>query len=125
MRNDAASRRAALGAGARAEWLAAAFLALKGYRLVARRHGGKGGEIDLIVRRGRTVAFVEVKARGRIEAARETIGPAKIAFIRRRVSLWRAENPWSQGWTLRADAIFMAPWHWPEHVENLFELPAA
>jgi hypothetical protein len=23
---------------------------------------------------------------------------------------------------LRADAVYLAPWHWPLHVENAFEL---
>ena len=38
--------------------------------------GGKGGEIDLIMRRGRAIAFVEVKARDALETALEAIGPA-------------------------------------------------
>lgn len=118
-------QRASVGAGLRAEWLAILFLSAKGYRLLARRHGGKGGEIDLIMRRGRTVIFVEVKARGRMETAMEAITPAKIRLITRRVGIWRAQNPWSQGCTLRADALFLAPRRWPAHVPNVFELPLA
>ena len=46
-----------------AEWIAAAFLCLKGYRILARRYRSKLGEIDLIAVRGRRLAFVEVKRR--------------------------------------------------------------
>ena len=42
-----------------------AALMLKGYRIVARRHRTKLGEIDLIARRGDLVLIVEVKARRR------------------------------------------------------------
>jgi aryl-alcohol dehydrogenase-like predicted oxidoreductase len=58
------SRRGALRRGHVAEFAALAFLMLKGYRPIARRFSASGGEIDLIVRRGRNVVFVEVKARG-------------------------------------------------------------
>ena len=60
MTGEARSRRARRSGitGRRAEWLAILWLGLKGYRPLARRFGGKGGEIDLIVKRGRTIAFV-------------------------------------------------------------------
>ena len=61
--------------GRRAEWLAILWLTAKGYRLLERRYGGKGGEIDLVMRRGRTVAFVEVKARGSLDAEMLAITP--------------------------------------------------
>ncbi|MEQ1613083.1 MAG: YraN family protein, partial [Hyphomicrobiaceae bacterium] len=38
--------------GALAEWAAAAFLVLKGYRIVERRYRSRAGEIDLIATRG-------------------------------------------------------------------------
>jgi putative endonuclease len=56
-------RRKAYRRGHRGEWLAALALMLKGYRILARRHRTKLGEIDLIARRGDLVLFVEVKAR--------------------------------------------------------------
>jgi putative endonuclease len=48
----------------RAMW----FYILRGYRIVARNMRFKHGEIDLIVRRGRTLAFVEVKTRRSVAA---------------------------------------------------------
>ncbi|RUU12811.1 hypothetical protein EOD08_31035, partial [Mesorhizobium sp. M6A.T.Ca.TU.002.02.2.1] len=47
-----ASRRQAYRRGHRSEWLAAAALMVKGYRILARRHRTRFGEIDLIARRG-------------------------------------------------------------------------
>jgi putative endonuclease len=105
-----------------AEWLAAAFLMAKGYRILARRYGGKGGEIDLIARRGQTVIFVEVKARAGLESAAMAISAQKAQLVSRRVSQWLARNPWANGHDLRADAVFIAPWHLPRHVTQVFAL---
>lgn len=49
--------------GARGERRAAWFYRLRGYAIVARNVRFKDGEIDLVARRGRTLAIVEVKAR--------------------------------------------------------------
>ena len=49
--------------GRRGEVLAAWYLRLTGWRILAHRLKTPRGEIDLIARRGRTVIFVEVKWR--------------------------------------------------------------
>jgi putative endonuclease len=49
--------------GRGAETLACWYLRLKGWRILARRARVPGGEVDIVARRGRIVAFVEVKAR--------------------------------------------------------------
>nr|WP_245928168.1 YraN family protein [Bosea psychrotolerans] len=102
--------------------MAVLWLSMKGYRLLARRFGGKGGEIDLIVKRGRTIAFVEVKARGALEDALGAITPQKRRLVEARIRQWLAQNPWAMGHHLRADAVFLAPRHWPRHVLGVFEL---
>jgi putative endonuclease len=108
--------------GARAEWLAILWLAAKGYRPLARRFGGKGGEIDLIVKRGTTIAFVEVKARGAMGDAQTAITPEKHRLVEARIRQWLARNPWAMEHHLRVDAVFLAPWRWPRHVPGVFEL---
>lgn len=121
---DKRSRRARRSglAGHRAEWLAILWLSAKGYRLLERRYGGKGGEIDLVMKRGRTVAFVEVKARGELDAAMLAITPEKRRLVERRVRHWLSRNPWASGHYLRADAVFLAPWRRPRHVPAAFAL---
>ena len=108
--------------GRRAEWLAILWLSVKGYRLLARRFGGKGGEIDLVVRRGRTVAFVEVKARGVLDDALGAITPAKRRLVEARIRQWLSQNPWAMDHHLRVDAVFLAPWRRPRHLPDIFEL---
>ena len=49
--------------GHAAEWIAALWLMLKGYQVLAFRLKGRGGEIDILARRGRVLAAVEVKRR--------------------------------------------------------------
>jgi hypothetical protein len=66
-------RQVAFRLGLSAETRAAALLLAKGYRIVARRWRSPVGEIDLVVRRGRLLVFVEVKARGRFDDAAEAV----------------------------------------------------
>lgn len=115
------ARRSGL-AGRRYEWLAILWLSAKGYRLLARRVGGKGGEIDLVMKRGRTIAFVEVKARGELDAAMTAITPEKRRLIELRIRQWLARNAWAMDHHLRADAVFLAPWRAPRHVPAAFAL---
>jgi putative endonuclease len=49
--------------GRAGEAAAAAYLEARGYRIVARNFRCREGEIDLVARRGSTLAFVEVKTR--------------------------------------------------------------
>jgi putative endonuclease len=49
--------------GAAAEALAARFLMARGLSIVGRNYRCRGGEIDLIVRDGKTLVFVEVRLR--------------------------------------------------------------
>jgi putative endonuclease len=118
------SRRARLSglSGRRGEWLAVAFLTLKGYRLLQRRFGGKGGEIDMIMARGPDIVFVEVKARASLDDAASAITADKRRLMEARIRQWLARNPWAMQRNLRADAVFVAPWRLPRHVPGVFEL---
>jgi putative endonuclease len=57
--------RAEVNPGARAEAIAADYLARKGLVVVARNFRTRHGEIDLVARDGDTLVFVEVRLRSR------------------------------------------------------------
>lgn len=110
-------RKKAHGAGILAE--RAAVVRLKGYRVLARRYHIRGGEIDIVARRGdtvATVAFVEVKVWPTLDEAKEAIGVVK----RRRIS--RAARRTLAPLTWRGDAVYVAPWRWPCHQIAAIEL---
>ena len=112
-------RREAERGGRRAEAMAAWWLRLKGWRILAARARTPVGEVDLVARRGRVVAFVEVKARaGEAEA-----GLALDDFRLRRVA--RAAEALAPrfarpGDDIRIDAIFIVPGRLPRHMADVW-----
>jgi putative endonuclease len=122
MKSALERRRVTFLRGHRAEWIALLFLLAKGYRPLARRYAASGGEIDLIVMRGSTIAFVEVKARGLMDDALSAITAKKRQRFSRAVRAWLSRNGWAEGKTWRADAVFIAPRRLPQHVVSAFEL---
>jgi putative endonuclease len=80
-----------LGTGG--EDAAAAWYEEQGYEVLERNWRRREGEVDLIVRRRRTVAFVEVKTRssGDFGTGAEAVLPAKQRRIRRLAGRWLAE----------------------------------
>lgn len=109
-------RRRARSAGQRAELWAALYLRLKGYRILARGYCVRGGEIDLVARRGSNIIFVEVKYRPTLVEAMMAIDTWKRQRISRAARVWLAANPWAAALTLRGDAVYLAPRQWPRHV---------
>jgi putative endonuclease len=125
VRTAAARRRATFARGRAAEMVALLLLLAKGYRPLARRYAAAGGEIDLIVARGDTVVFVEVKARGTLDEALTAIGATKRRRFSRAARAWLARHPWAAGKTWRADAVFVARGRWPRHLTAAFDLEIA
>ncbi|CCG41713.1 YraN family protein [Magnetospirillum molischianum] len=116
------TRRAARRRGIRAEWVAALWLRLKGYRVL--RHGevtGRGsgaGEVDLIVRRGNLVAFVEVKSRPDLDQAAWALTPAQRRRIERGAAAFLARTPNLAGCDLRFDLVLLTPGRLPRHLPD-------
>jgi putative endonuclease len=67
--------------GQDAESAAAAFLERRGYRVLARNHRTRRGEVDLVCRDGDALCFVEVRSRSRLDygspAASVTVAKAR------------------------------------------------
>ena len=113
------SRVAAEQRGRSAETLACWYLRLHGWRILARRARVPGGEVDIVARRGRTLAFVEVKARASEAAAAFSLD----AYRMRRVAVAAerlAPRFMRPGDELRIDALFMVPRRWPRHLVNVW-----
>jgi putative endonuclease len=108
--------------GRRAEQIAILLLRTKGYRILSRTYIVRGGEIDIVARRGSAIAFVEVKARPALEDAMIAITSAK----QRRMSVaarhWLGSNQWAMRCSLRGDLIAIAPWRMPRHLVAAVEL---
>jgi putative endonuclease len=104
-----------------AETLAAIFLMLCGYRILNRRFKTPVGEIDIIAKRGRTVAFVEVKRRMVMDDALAAISPDSVARIRRAAEWWlKSHNGIADKCDLRFDVIAIAPYARIRHIHNAF-----
>lgn len=109
--------------GHRGEALAALFLQIKLYRIRDRRFKTPMGEIDLVVEKGNTVIFVEVKTRARNADEYLTHAAINRNRISRAAQYWLARHPSETGKDFRFDVIFLAPGRWPRHLINAF--PAA
>lgn len=90
-RPSAADRRQALGSAG--EDLAGRWYEEHGYEVLDRNWRRREGEVDLIVRQGRTVAFCEVKSRSsdRFGTGAESVLAAKQRRIRRLAARWLSE----------------------------------
>jgi len=115
-------RAGALAFGLNAETVAALWLRLKFYRILARRYRIREGEIDIIASRGSTIAFVEVKARPTMDEAVISITAQKRQRMSRAAHHWLARHPWAVNHTLRGDALFIAPRKLPRHAPAAVEL---
>jgi putative endonuclease len=111
------------GSGHRGEELAARHLERQGWRIVARNHRTREGEIDLIATRRGVLAFCEVKtlvARGGTPASGpahplECVGPAKRIRLRRLARAWLAQRRqderrvWHRAIRLDVIGVLLAP----------------
>lgn len=111
-------RKRAERAGRWAEALAAWWLRLSGYRILDRRIRTRGGEIDLVARRGRVLAIVEVKVRPTLSDAAYAIGPQQRRRLLRAAEAYRQSHRLVAGLDIRFDAILIVPWRMPVHIRD-------
>lgn len=79
----------------------------EGWAVLARRARTPAGELDLVVRRGAMLAFVEVKARPRLAEAAFALGPRQRARLLAAAEAWLAGNPVEPTTELRFDVILV------------------
>jgi len=112
---DIAVRRARERRGRLAEVLAAGLLIAKGYRILARRYRGPGGEIDLIAVRGRRLAFVEVKRRSSLIEAQTAVTFRQAQRIGDTAESWVWRHPRYREHVIGLDAVYFTRGWWPRH----------
>lgn len=122
----ATRRRRAYGFGRRAETLAALWLRLKGWRVLDRRFRSGAGEIDLVVRRGGVVAFVEVKARPDPAAAEAALTDRQRRRTAQAAQIWigrhAARLAPDSDLTFRFDMVLVVPGRLPRHLAGAWEI---
>lgn len=113
----AASRRRqrAQRRGRAAEWLCLWHLRLRGWRIVACGWRCPSGEIDILARRGKVLAVVEVKLRGEVGAAASALAPRQRRRIARAAEAFLLSRPDLAGLDLRFDVMLVAPLRMPRH----------
>ena len=111
-------RRKAERGGRRAERLAAWWLRLKGWHILGMRVRTPVGEVDLIARRGKVLAFIEVKARATEADAALALDEYRLRRVMRAVEALLPRYM-RDGDTVRLDAMFIVPWRLPRHMTNL------
>jgi putative endonuclease len=105
--------------GRRAERLAAWWLRLRGWRILAVRARTPVGEVDLVARRGRVLAFVEVKARASEDAAAFALDEWRLRRVARAAEAL-APLYARPGDDIRIDAMFLVPRRLPRHLANVW-----
>jgi putative endonuclease len=114
-------RIAAFRTGLSAESRAAALLLAKGYRILAKRFRTPHGEIDIVTKRRKILALVEVKARASLDEAAFAVTPGQQARIINAAQAWLAAHPEHAEFELRFDATPIAPRHLPRHLLAAFD----
>ena len=106
--------------GRRAETLAAWYLRARGWRIVAVRARTPVGEVDLIARRGKTLAFVEVKQRATMEAAEMSLDHRRLQRVVA-AAQWLLPRVLKGAEIVRIDVVYIVPRRWPRHLIDVWQ----
>lgn len=98
-----------------AEWLCLWHLRLHGWRILARGWRCPAGEIDILARRGKVLAVIEVKSRGEIAAAALALAPRQRRRIARAAEAFLVQRSDLRNLDLRFDVMLVAPRRLPRH----------
>ncbi len=95
--------------GRQAENFAVFWLMLKGYTIYERRHQTPFGEIDIIAKKKRILAVVEVKYRPHMQAAHDSLRTENIRRVAEAANYYQGHNAKIQDLDIRFDAFFVFP----------------
>lgn len=98
------------------EKIAALYLRFKGYEVLANRFKTPVGEIDLLVRKGKTLIAIEVKSRKTREEAAMALTSSQQQRIEKALLYYLTRKPSSLD--LRFDVVLVSPWKWPCHIQG-------
>jgi len=108
------------------EKIAALWLQCKGYRLLAKNitagRGTGAGEIDLVMKKGQTLVFIEVKKRQDYVTAAEAITSKARQRIIRASEVFLQRHPQYNSCQIRYDAVLFFPHHLPCHLKDAWRL---
>lgn len=104
--------------GRRGESLAALWLRLRGYRILARNWRHPAGEVDILARRGPLLVAVEVKWRASLEDAAAAVLTPQRRRIANAAAVFLSRQPDAAMLSLRFDAVLLAPGRLPRHVPD-------
>lgn len=114
-RPNTARRRQAERRGRLAEWLCLWHLRLRGWHIVARGWRCPVGEIDIVARRGKVLAIIEVKSRREVAVAANALVPRQRRRIARAAEAFLLSRPDLAELGLRFDVMLAAPRRLPHH----------
>lgn len=103
--------------GRKGEWLAVWYLRLTGWRILARRQKTPRGEVDIVARRGKLVAFVEVKWRKTGADLAMAIDAHRLRRVVAAAEVLAARYV-GVGDDMRIDVLLLAPGRFPRHIAN-------
>jgi putative endonuclease len=113
-------RAAAEARGRKGERRAAWWLRLHGWRILGERLRVAAGEVDLVARRGRIVAFIEVKWRERPEDLDLAIDQYRLRRVAAAAEMLSPRFARPQD-DIRIDVMLLAPGRLPRHLVHVWQ----
>jgi len=97
-------------------------LRLRGWRILASGWRCPSGEIDIVARRGRVLAIVEVKARPDLAGAAGAITPRQRRRLARAAESFLAARPDLAGLDIRFDVMTVEKGRLPRHLPSAWRV---
>lgn len=103
-----------------AEKIVLLYLFLKGYKILFWRYKTYFGEIDIIAKKGKMLAIIEVKARKSKAQIDEILSPKQISRIKNAVEFFLVKKPEFRSYIIRFDFVFVGKFFTIKHYQNMF-----